>query len=71
MLELKEIARVTDPDTVMRFIRILSELLNRMRYASNRRVLAETCAPHDDEAAEEDRDGRHTSACGSSNGWRS
>ena len=42
MQELKEIAARTDPDTVMRFIRILAELQNRMRYASNRRVLAET-----------------------------
>ena len=42
MRELKEIAARTDPETVMRFIRILAELQNRMRYASNRRILAET-----------------------------
>ena len=40
--ELAAQSRETDPDTLMRFIRILSDLLSQMRYASNRRVLAET-----------------------------
>ena len=40
--DLKELSKELDPETAMRFIRVLSELLNQMRYASNRRVLAET-----------------------------
>ena len=42
MDELRGLASGTDPETCMRFIRILSDLENRMRYAANRRVLAET-----------------------------
>ena len=42
MAELRSSAQDIDADTVMRFIRILSDLLNRMRYASDRRILAET-----------------------------
>ena len=42
LLELREMSDRTDSGTVMRAIRILSELQNRMRYATNRRVLAET-----------------------------
>ena len=42
MKDLEEGASRTDPETLMRFIRILSELTGRMRYAANRRILAET-----------------------------
>ncbi len=38
---LGELAEQADPETIMRYIRILSELENEMRYASNRRVLVE------------------------------
>ena len=38
---LKEHASRVEPETVMRYIRILSDLLNSMRQASNRRVLTE------------------------------
>ena len=38
---LKEHAYRVEPETVMRYIRILSDLLNSMRQASNRRVLTE------------------------------
>ena len=40
--ELFAIAPELDPDTTMRFIRLLSDLQNRLRFASNRRVLTET-----------------------------
>ena len=39
--ELMETAGEIDTDTVMRYIRVLSELQNRMRYAANRRIPAE------------------------------
>ncbi len=39
--EMQELAVMTGTDTVVRFIYLLSELQNRMRYATNRRVLAE------------------------------
>jgi len=42
MQDLEYIASKTDAKTLMRFIRILSDLLSRMRYAANRRILAET-----------------------------
>ena len=38
---LADTASGTDIDTIIRFIRILSDLTGQMRYASNRRVLAE------------------------------
>ena len=38
---LKEEAELTDSDTLMRFIRIFSELSGQLRYASQKRVLAE------------------------------
>lgn len=40
-LALKEEAQMTDMDTLMRNIRICSELSNRIRYASSKRVLIE------------------------------
>ena len=40
--DLKKISGELDSDTVARYIRVLSELMNRMRFASDRRVLAET-----------------------------
>ncbi len=39
--ELRTIAAQTNPDAVMRMIRVLSDLTNTMRYATNRRVPAE------------------------------
>ncbi len=50
MEELRMIAQNTNPDTIMRYIRILSDLQNQMRYSTNRRVLTEvalirTCKP--------------------------
>lgn len=39
--ELRNIASETDNDTLMRYIRILAELTNQIRYASNQRVLVE------------------------------
>lgn len=39
--EYMEMASMTDTDTLMRYIRVLSDLQNRMRYASGRRVLTE------------------------------
>ncbi len=41
MDDLLDLAQRSDPDALMRCIRILSELQNRMRYATNRRVLTE------------------------------
>ncbi len=38
----REIASLLDPETIMRLIRIMSDLLNRLRNSSCRRVLAET-----------------------------
>ncbi len=38
---LKEEASMTEPETLMRYIRILSELSNRMKFATSKRVLAE------------------------------
>lgn len=38
---LKEEAMITEMDTIMRYIRIFSELSNQMRYAANKRVLLE------------------------------
>lgn len=40
--DLRAMSSEVDADTAMRFIRILSELQNRMRFATNRRVLTET-----------------------------
>ena len=39
--ELAKTAAQIDPDTVMRYIRVLSGLQNQMRYATNRRIPAE------------------------------
>ncbi len=39
--EWQDLASKTDTETIMRFIRVLSELLNRMRFAANPRILAE------------------------------
>ena len=41
MKQLKEDAADTDGETLMRYIRVLSELSNQMRYASQKRVLTE------------------------------
>lgn len=41
MQELREISSVAEAETLMRYIRILSDLSNQIRYASNRRVLVE------------------------------
>lgn len=41
MAGLKEEAKMTDSDTLMRYIRILSELGNQLRYATSKRVLTE------------------------------
>lgn len=41
MARLKEEAQLTDMDTVMRYIRIFSELSGRMKYASQKRILIE------------------------------
>lgn len=38
---LKEEAAMTNPETLMRYIRILSELSNQMKFATSKRVLAE------------------------------
>ena len=38
---LKEEASMTEPEALMRYIRILSELSNRMKFATSKRVLAE------------------------------
>ena len=38
---LKEESRMTDTETLMRYIRVLSELSNQLRYASQKRVMAE------------------------------
>ena len=40
-LALREEAKMTDENTVMRYIRILSELSNQMKYSTSKRVLAE------------------------------
>lgn len=42
MADLNEMTNEVTPDLIMRYIRILSELQSSMRYATNRRVLAET-----------------------------
>lgn len=41
MADLNEMTNEVTPDQIMRYIRILSELQSSMRYATNRRVLAE------------------------------
>lgn len=41
LLRLKEEAQMADMDTIMRFIRIFSELTGQIRYASQKRVLIE------------------------------
>lgn len=41
LARLKEEAKMTDMDTVMRYIRIFSELSGRLRYASQKRILIE------------------------------
>jgi len=41
LLALKEEAKMTDSETLMRYIRILSELSNSLRYSSSKRVLLE------------------------------
>jgi len=41
LLQLKEEARMVREDTLIRFIRIFSELSNNMKYASSKRVLLE------------------------------
>ncbi len=41
MEEMRIIAQSINPETVMRYIRILSDLQNQMRYSANRRVLTE------------------------------
>lgn len=41
LTRLKEEAKMTDMDTVMRYIRIFSELSGRLRYASQKRILIE------------------------------
>ncbi len=50
MEDLKVIAQNVNPETIMRYIRILSDLQSQMRYSTNRRVLTEvalirTCRP--------------------------
>lgn len=39
--EMKDEAAMTDADTLMRYIRVLSELTNQLRFAGSKRVLAE------------------------------
>ena len=39
---MKEEADLTDTDTLMRYIRVLSELSGQLRYATQKRVLVET-----------------------------
>lgn len=41
LAQMKEEALLTDADTLMRYIRVLSELLGQLRYASQKRVLVE------------------------------
>lgn len=41
LLAMQEEAKMTEEETVMRYIRILSELSNQMRYSTSKRVLAE------------------------------
>ncbi|MBQ0001418.1 MAG: DNA polymerase III subunit gamma/tau [Clostridiales bacterium] len=41
LLLLKEDAKMTDVDTMMRYIRVLSDLSNQIRYATQKRVLVE------------------------------
>lgn len=41
MAALREEAELVEPDTVMRYIRILSELSNQLRFSSQKRVLVE------------------------------
>ncbi len=41
MEELRLIAQNTNPETIMRYVRVLSDLQNQMRYSTNRRVLTE------------------------------
>ena len=53
MYEWQNICSMTDPDTIMRFIRVLSELQGRIRFSSNARVLTEItliqlCCPQSD-----------------------
>ena len=38
---LKEESQMVDTDTLMRYIRVLSELSNQLRYASQKRVMVE------------------------------
>ena len=42
MRDLADTAAQGDPETTMRYIRVLSDLMSRIRFAANRRVLAET-----------------------------
>ncbi|MBQ6376891.1 MAG: DNA polymerase III subunit gamma/tau [Lachnospiraceae bacterium] len=42
MRDLAEVAAQGEPESTMRFIRVLSDLMSRIRFAANRRVLAET-----------------------------
>ena len=51
MERLREEAGLTDPDRIMRYIRIMSELSQRLRFAPDKRVLTEIavirlCKPH-------------------------
>lgn len=41
LIRLKEEAKMSDMDTIMRYIRIFSELSGRLRYASQKRILIE------------------------------
>lgn len=41
LLRMKEDAGLTDPDTLMRYIRVFSELSGQLRYATQKRVLVE------------------------------
>ena len=41
MAEMENLAGSVPPETIMRYIRVLSELQNNMRFATNRRVLVE------------------------------
>lgn len=41
MEDLKDVAQIISPETIMRYIRILSELQSQMRYSTSRRVLTE------------------------------
>ena len=42
---LKEEAQMVDPEILMRYIRIFSELSNQIRYASQKRILVELLQP--------------------------